>query len=79
MMPLIVGAVYRHVKTGTHYRLLVVGKHVKTLAEYVVYEALYDNPVSKVWIREKESFLGEAKSPEGTLHPRFALEEEKSN
>lgn len=74
MMELIVGAVYRHVKTGTRYRLLAVGKHVKTLQEYVVYEALYDNPVSKVWIREKDSFVGEAKSPEGTFHPRFELE-----
>lgn len=73
-MELRVGAVYRHEKTGTRYRLLAVGKHVKTLEEFVVYEALYDNPVSKVWIRPKDSFLGEAKSPEGTFHPRFTLE-----
>ncbi len=78
-MPLVVGAVYRHVKTNTRYRLVAVGKHVKTLEEFVMYEALYDNPVSKMWVRSKESFLGEAKSPEGTLHPRFVREEEAGN
>jgi hypothetical protein len=74
MTPLVVGGIYRHEKTGTRYRVLAVGKHVKTLEEFVVYEALYDNPVSKIWIRSKESFIGEAKTPEGTFHPRFALE-----
>lgn len=76
MTELKVGAVYVHVKTGTRYRLLALGKHVKTLQEYVVYESLYDNPVSKIWIREKESFIGEAKSPDGTFHPRFQIEAE---
>lgn len=75
MIPVIVGRVYRHAKTGTRYKVLAVGKGVKHLEEFVVYEALYDNPVSKVWIREKESFTGEAKSPDGTFHPRFILEE----
>ena len=76
MTKLVLGGVYRHVKTNTTYRLLAVGKDVENLTEYVVYEALYDNPVSKVWIREKESFVGDAKSPEGTFHPRFELIEE---
>ncbi len=75
MTPLIIGGIYRHVKTDTRYRLLVLGRNVETLEEYVVYEALYDNEVSKVWIRAKESFIGEAKSPDGTFHPRFVLEE----
>ncbi len=78
MTELRVGGVYRHEKTGTRYRLLAVGKHVTSLTEYVVYEALYDNPVSQYWVREKESFIGEAKSPDGTYHPRFVLEEPKS-
>jgi hypothetical protein len=78
MMPLIVGKIYVHLKTGTRYRLLAVGKHVKTLEEFVVYEALYDNPVSKVWIRSKESFLGEAKTPEGGTHPRFSIESDEA-
>jgi hypothetical protein len=76
MMPLKVGAIYRHVKTDTLYRLIAVGKRTKTLEDLVVYEALYDNTVSKIWIRPKTEFLGEALSPDGTYHPRFALERE---
>lgn len=74
MMQLTVGGIYRHVKTDTRYRLLAVGKHVETLEELVAYEALYDNTVSKVWVRSKEEFLGEAQSPDGSFHPRFVYE-----
>jgi hypothetical protein len=76
MMPLIPGAVYRHVKTGTLYRLIAVGKHVETLEDLVVYEALYENTVAKIWVRPRGEFLGEAQSPDGSFHPRFTLEEE---
>jgi hypothetical protein len=76
-MELRVGSTYVHLKTGTRYRLLAVGKHVKTLEEFVVYESLYDNPVGSVWIRSKESFLGEAKSSDGSFHPRFEIEVDK--
>ena len=74
-MLLKVGAIYEHVKTGKKYKLIVLAKDSKTLEERVVYEALYDNSVSKVWTRSKESFLGEAVSPDGTTHPRFRLVE----
>ncbi len=75
MTPITIGALYKHVKSGTIYKVLAVGKDVKNLEEFVVYEAQYDNPVSKIWIRPKESFIGEAKSPDGTFHPRFVLVE----
>lgn len=77
MMPLIPGAIYEHVKTGGRYRLLGVGKSADSLEEFVIYEALYDNPVSKLWIRPIADFVGEAKSPDGTFHPRFKLITEK--
>lgn len=73
MTPLKEGAVYEHVKTGNKYRLLYVAKHSETLDELVVYEALYDNPVGKIWARPKELFVGEAQSPDGSFHPRFRL------
>lgn len=76
MMPLRIGGVYRHVKTNTTYRLIAVGKHVETLEELVVYEALYENTVSKFWVRSKAEFLGEAQSPDGSFHPRFVYEAE---
>jgi hypothetical protein len=70
-MLLEIGATYEHVKTGKRYKLLQIGKDSHTLEDFVVYEALYENKVSKTWIRSKEEFLGKAKSPDGTTHPRF--------
>ena len=78
MTPLIIGAVYEHVKTGNHYRLLVVAKDSKSLEDIVVYEALYDNKISKKWVRTKESFVGTAVNTDGTMHPRFVLVENVS-
>ena len=74
-MLLKVGAIYEHVKTGKKYILVALAKESFTLEERVVYEALYDNSVSKVWTRSKESFLGKAISSDGTTHPRFRLVE----
>ena len=71
MMHLVPGEIYEHVKTGGQYRLIGVGKHTNDLGEFVVYEALHENPVSKLWVRPLEEFIGEAKSPDGTFHPRF--------
>ena len=75
-MLLTIGATYVHVKTGKKYKLLALAKDTKDLTELVVYEALYENEVSKIWVRPKEEFLGEAMSPEGTYHPRFQLVED---
>lgn len=74
-MLLTIGATYIHVKTGNRYKIVALAKDSKTLEELVVYEALYDNSVSKIWVRPKENFLGNATSPDGTVHPRFRLVE----
>lgn len=66
---------YEHVKTGKRYKLIALAKDSSTLEELVVYEVLYENKVSKIWVRSKEEFLGEAMSPDGTTHPRFRLVE----
>lgn len=78
MTPLHVGGVYLHVKTGHRYRLIAIAKDSEDLKDLVVYEALYPNTVAKVWVRPLEHFIGEAKTPEGGVHPRFQyLPEEK--
>jgi len=46
---------YQHYK-GKEYKVLGVAKHSETLEEFVVYEALYDNPESKLWVRPKKMF-----------------------
>ena len=50
--------IYKHSKTGKLYRVIGVAKHSETLEDLVVYEAIYENPTSKLWARPKEMFLG---------------------
>ena len=49
---------YKHFKGGL-YNVIGVAKHSETLEELVVYEALYDNPRSKLWVRPLAMFLEE--------------------
>ena len=60
---------YRHYK-GKEYRVIGLAKHSETLEELVIYEALYDNPESKLWIRPKKMFLEEVEV-NGQKMPRF--------
>lgn len=63
--------VYEHYKgNGKKYRVIGVAKHSETLEDLVVYEALYDNEVSKLWVRPLEMFVGEAEI-HGERVPRF--------
>lgn len=61
--------IYEHYK-GHKYRVLGVAKHSETLEDLVMYEALYDNELSKLWARPVEMFLGDAEV-EGKKVPRF--------
>ncbi|MEX2054415.1 MAG: DUF1653 domain-containing protein [Candidatus Colwellbacteria bacterium] len=49
---------YRHYK-GKEYRVIGVAKHSETLEDLVVYEALYENNVSHLWIRPLAIFTEE--------------------
>ena len=53
---LVIGGIYEHYK-GKLYKVLMVSKNVDDLSWWVVYESLYDNPVSKIWHRKLEDFL----------------------
>lgn len=66
--------IYQHHK-GMKYRVLGVAKHSETLEDLVVYEALYDNKVSKLWVRPLEMFLGKIEK-NGKLINRFEFVEE---
>ncbi len=50
--------------------MLGVAKHSETLEDLVVYEALYDNDVSKLWARPLAMFTGEVEI-DGQKVPRF--------
>ncbi len=67
---------YRHYKGGL-YKVLGVAKHSETLEDLVVYETLYDNPRSKLWVRPLKMFV-EKVEVNGRMVPRFEyLEEDK--
>jgi len=60
---------YQHYK-GNFYNIIGAAKHSETLEELVVYEALYDNQESKLWVRPKKMFLEEI-IVNGKKAPRF--------
>ncbi|OGG93781.1 hypothetical protein A2609_00850 [Candidatus Kaiserbacteria bacterium RIFOXYD1_FULL_47_14] len=66
--------VYEHYK-GKKYRVIGVAKHSETLEDMVVYEALYENKLSKLWTRPLAMFLEEV-DVNGTRVPRFKYTED---
>ena len=60
---------YRHYKGG-EYRVIGIAKHSETMEDIVVYEALYENEISKLWARPIKMFLGEVEV-NGKKFPRF--------
>ena len=65
--------IYRHYKTGNTYRVIALAKHSETLEDMVVYEAQYDNDMSKAWVRPRAMFEEEVEWPKGSgsMVPRF--------
>ncbi len=68
--------IYKHFKTGNLYKVWFVGKHSETLEPMVAYEALYDNPESKFWIRPASMFFDEKIAPDGSKMKRFTFVKE---
>ena len=68
MKELIVGAKYRHTKSGKEYEIVGIAKHSETLDEMVVYRALYGE--HQIWVRPLPMFLEEVAIGEKRL-PRF--------
>jgi hypothetical protein len=62
--------IYRHSKTGNLYKVHFVAKNSETLENIVVYEALYDNNLSKFWTRPARMWFEEVEV-EGKKVPRF--------
>jgi hypothetical protein len=67
-----VGKIYRHSRKGSLYRVLAIAKHSETLEDMVVYEAQYDNDVSKIWIRPASMWFEEVEV-NGKNVKRFVL------
>lgn len=61
---------YQHSKTGNFYKVIGFAKHSETLEDLVVYECLYENPKSKLWVRPLKMFF-ETVEVNGQKIPRF--------
>ncbi len=61
--------VYEHYK-GKRYRVIVIAKDESTLEDMVVYEALYENAVSRYWVRPA-SLFNEVITVDAYRGPRF--------
>lgn len=62
--------IYQHSKTGKLYKIIGVAKDSETLDDVVVYESLYDDPMSKLWVRPLKMFQ-EKVEINGNKVPRF--------
>ncbi|MCX6712853.1 MAG: DUF1653 domain-containing protein [Candidatus Vogelbacteria bacterium] len=51
MNEIIPGQIWKNNKRGGTYKIIALAKHSETLEDMVVYEALYDNDLSKFWAR----------------------------
>ena len=60
---------YRHFR-GNEYNVVAVAKHSETLEDFIVYEALYDNKTSKIWVRPVSMFFDKVEH-EGQLVDRY--------
>jgi len=49
--------IYKHFK-NKNYKVLGVAKHSETLEDFVVYECLHKNKLSKLWVRPLKMFIG---------------------
>lgn len=67
-----IGGIYKHSKSGNLYQVHSVVKHSETLEDLVVYECLYENLTSKMWVRPLAMFTEEVEI-NGEKVPRFEL------
>ena len=63
------GQTWRHYK-NKDYRIIALSRCTQNLSWYVVYEALYENDVGKIWHRPLNIFL-ESIEIDGIIIPRF--------
>jgi hypothetical protein len=71
-MKIQIGGTYKHYK-GNLCKVIALAKDSETLQDIVVYEALYPNPLSRVWIRPYCEWTEEVTNKEGAKVARFAL------
>lgn len=67
---------YRHSKSGKIYKVIGIAKHSETFEDMVVYEALYEHSLGKLWVRPGKTFEEEV-VVNGKKVPRFEFIKEE--
>lgn len=71
-MKIKIGGTYKHYKSDTNlYKVIALAKDSETLQDVVVYEALYPNPLSRVWTRPYFEWTEEVTTKDGVKTSRF--------
>lgn len=74
-MKINIGATYKHYKNDNLVRVIALAKDSASLQDLVVYEALYPNPLSRVWVRPYFEWTEEVTDKNGNKVPRFVTVE----
>lgn len=72
-MKIMIGGTYKHYKNDNLYKVVALAKDSETLQDIVVYEALYPNPLSRVWTRPYSEWTEEVTAKDGGKFSRFTL------
>jgi hypothetical protein len=67
----VAGGIYEHYK-GKRYKVHGLVRHSESLEMLVLYEALYESELGKLWVRPEKMFL-ETIEVEGKKVPRFKV------
>lgn len=70
-MKIKIGGLYKHYKNDNHYKVIALAKDSETLQDIVVYEALYPNPLSRVWTRPYFEWTEEVTNKDDIKVSRF--------
>lgn len=68
--------IYKHYKWCL-YEVIGIAKHSESLEDFVVYKTLYENDISKLWVRPKSMFE-ETIEVNGVIVLRFKYIENES-
>lgn len=78
-MKIVIGGIYRHYKNKNLCKVIALAKDSDTLKDMVVYEALYPNPLSKIWVRPYHEWSEEVKDSMQNKVSRFTFEKESES
>ena len=67
----VVGGIYEHYK-GKRYKVHGLVRHSESLEMLVLYEALYENELAKLWVRPEKNFLERVRFEDEWV-PRFEI------